>query len=98
MLRPQHPRRNAIMAEQPDLAEMARELKVLQEERAILRMLYTYAHCIDYGRDEEFLDLFTEDTVRTVQRRDGAYLMKWLGRQALADSPHTRAPFNYHKH
>lgn len=85
-----------------DLADLARRLEVLEEERAILRTLYTYAHCIDYGRRDEFLDLFTDDTVRAVQSRDGHLSMELKGKQAVADSPaagmHTHAPDRYHKH
>ncbi len=51
------------------LNEVLDRLRLLEDERAILRTLYLYAHYLDAGRDEDWLDLFTEDAVLDVRRR-----------------------------
>ncbi len=36
-------------------------VRELQDERAIVRTLYQYAHGLDYGPEEAFVDVFTAD-------------------------------------
>ncbi len=74
------------------LEERVREL---EDERAILRTLYTYGHGIDYGLEEQFLDCWTEDAV--LSGRTGP---RW---PAVRPSPRrsgpTRTPRTFfHKH
>jgi 3-phenylpropionate/cinnamic acid dioxygenase small subunit len=51
------------------LNEVLERLCLLEDERAILRALYLYAHYLDSGRDEDWLGLFTDDAVLDVRRR-----------------------------
>ena len=72
---------------------------VLEDERAILRLLHAYGHHLDYGLAEAWLDCFTEDGVFEVQRATppgGLY----RGRDELRGfvSAHTHAPDKWHKH
>ena len=39
------------------------EIGLLLEERAILRALHEYAHAMDYGREEAWVAIFTDDAV-----------------------------------
>jgi 3-phenylpropionate/cinnamic acid dioxygenase small subunit len=83
-----------------ELAEIQERLRIIEDERAILRIMYRYAHCVDYGLEDEFLDLFTDDAVRTAQLKHGAVSVDCKGRAELAVhiGEHTRAPDAYHKH
>ncbi len=56
------------------------ELGILLDERAVLRTLHEYAHAMDYGLEEAWVDLFTPDAVfdvvevvggRRVHREEG---------------------------
>jgi ketosteroid isomerase-like protein len=76
-------------------------LRLLEAERAIVRLLHAYAHAIDYGDEEAWVDCFTEDGVFDVQTRivgDRGYRTE--GRDALRRfiSAHSRAPELFHKH
>jgi hypothetical protein len=70
-------------------------LQRLEDERAILRTLYTYSHGIDYDLEDEWLDCFTEDA-----------RLYWLsqepyeGREAIAAifRAHPHAPASWMKH
>jgi 3-phenylpropionate/cinnamic acid dioxygenase small subunit len=89
--------------------DMATELASLRDEQAVLDTLYRYSHCIDYGREEEWVDCFTDDGVwdsrrspiaaRGVPGRPG---QSWVvqGREQLAKfvASHTRPPQAWHKH
>ncbi len=92
-----------------DLQDLEKRLKVLEDERAILRTMYEYAHAIDYGLKEQFAELFTEDANYQV-------LMRGVPVPDLAGVPHgtqgingrdqilqyvrghTNAPNKWHKH
>jgi hypothetical protein len=59
---------------------MEDELELLLAERAILRALHEYAHAMDYGHEDEWVAVFTDDAVfdvvevvggRRVHREDG---------------------------
>jgi hypothetical protein len=63
-----------------DGGALTEELRTLLEERAILRMLHTYAHAMDYGDEAAWVDCFEPDAVfdvvevvggRRVHREDG---------------------------
>ena len=49
------------MSEESESA--AKELALLLEERAILRLLHRYAHAMDYGDESAWVDVFTADGV-----------------------------------
>ena len=51
------------------LDDVLERLRLLEDERAILRSLHLYAHYLDSGRDDDWLDLFTDDAVLDVRRR-----------------------------
>jgi ketosteroid isomerase-like protein len=82
-------------------------LRALEDERAILRTLYAYGQAIDYGREAEFLDCWTEDARLTYSFQianslgaDGREDMSFTGREEIAGffRRHTHAPERYHKH
>jgi hypothetical protein len=66
--------------------------------------LYAYGAAIDYGREEEFLDCWTETAVLVwtpTPERDVGYVERRLeGRDAIAEAfrGHTHAPAMFHKH
>jgi ketosteroid isomerase-like protein len=82
-------------------------LRALEDERAILQVLYAYGHAIDYGAEEEFLDCWT-DTALVTYNFDVADRhvpserenMRFEGREQIAGffQRHTHAPERYHKH
>jgi hypothetical protein len=85
----------------PDAADLERRLALLEDERAILRRLYAYAHAIDYGDEEGWVNCFAEDGVFDIRTRiEGTPKMVVSGRTELRSfvSRHTRAPELWHKH
>jgi ketosteroid isomerase-like protein len=70
-------------------------LQLLEDERAILDVLYTYGHGFDYNLEREFADCWTEDAQL---RYTG--LPPLSGRAAILEffRVHTHAPDMYHKH
>jgi ketosteroid isomerase-like protein len=63
-----------------DDAALTGELRMLVEERAVLRALHEYAHAMDYGDEAAWVDSFTPDAVfdvvevvggRRVHREEG---------------------------
>lgn len=76
-------------------ATLEARVQRLEDEREILRTLYTYGHAIDYGYEEEFVGCWIEDG-----------LLVWpgvgeiRGREALGVvfRLHTHAPDVVHKH
>jgi ketosteroid isomerase-like protein len=70
-------------------------VRLLEDERAIVRTLTTYGHGLDYDLEAEFVDCWTEDAV-----------LHWpglepiVGRAAIAETfrRHTHAPAYFHKH
>ena len=77
-------------------------LRRLEDERDVLHTLYQYAHTLDYGPEDEFLDCFTDDAVwaqagryarpETARRFEGRHGLILFFRH------HTHAPDVYHKH
>jgi hypothetical protein len=52
--------------------DMEAELRLLLEERAIMRTLNTYSHAMDYGREQDWVHVFTDDGVFDVVSMPGA--------------------------
>jgi ketosteroid isomerase-like protein len=86
--------------------EALARLRVLEEERAILRTLYRYGQSIDYGNTDDFLDCYTDDAVfafhavNPPSASGDRVLRRFVGRAQLAEffAGHTHAPDRYHKH
>jgi hypothetical protein len=82
-------------------AELGVELGgAVADERAILRVLYSYCHAIDYGEEARWLALFTADGIFHVDMPRGLPPLHCAGQQELAAfiSAHPRAPAALHKH
>jgi hypothetical protein len=65
---------------EPDPTRRGQELQLLLDERAVLRTLHEYAHAMDYGREDAWVDAFTPDAVfdvvevvsgKRIHREDG---------------------------
>jgi hypothetical protein len=96
------------------LEALAERLKLLEDERDIRATIERYGHSIDYGREADWVDVFTPNavfTVRLPQVPDGlkdAFPFaevddtgfKLVGSKALAAfaAMHSRPPAAYHKH
>ncbi len=80
--------------------DLIKRLELLEDERAILETLYRYGHCIDYGLEQEWVGLFTEDGIYEIRLRQAGSVIRKEGSQGLAQfiAEHTRAPAKYHKH
>src|SRR4051794_17291952 len=76
----------------------------LEDERDVLSTLYRYGHTIDYGPDDEWVDLFTADGVwdsipnealgpeaKRITARGTAELRSFI-------ATHTHSPVRWHKH
>jgi hypothetical protein len=84
-----------------DRDDLERRLALLEDERAIVRLLHSYGHAIDYGDEEAWANCFAEDGVFDIRTRlEGTPNMKISGRSELRSfvSRHTRAPERWHKH
>jgi hypothetical protein len=83
-------------------------LALLEDERAILRTLYTYGQAIDYDSEDEFLDCWTQDAhlhysfdiANERGSADPREPMEFDGRDEIVGffRSHTHAPARYHKH
>jgi SnoaL-like protein len=84
----------------PGIEELAARLARLEDEREIVSTLYGYGHALDYGREEDWVDCFTEDGVFDVRTRAGEPFARCDGREQLLEFArgHTRPPAAYHKH
>jgi SnoaL-like domain len=73
---------------------------VIADERAILRVLYTYCHAIDYGEEAKWVGLFTSDGIFHVELPRGLPPIHCAGTKELAAfiGAHPRAPAALHKH
>jgi len=69
----------------------------LEDDREILRTLHGYAHAIDYGDVDAWVDCFAEDALFEVR---GRIQYSIRGRAALREfvARHTHAPEAWHKH
>src|SRR5579864_119073 len=72
----------------------------IADEHAILRVLYTYAHAIDYGQEDKWVGLFTPDGIFHVELPGGRPPIHCAGSKELAAfiAAHPRAPAALHKH
>ena len=72
----------------------------IEDERAILRTLYTYCHAIDYGEEAKWIGLFTSDGIFHVEMPRGLPPIHCAGQKSLAAfiGAHPRAPSALHKH
>jgi 3-phenylpropionate/cinnamic acid dioxygenase small subunit len=65
-------------------ASSALRLQELEDERAILQVLYKYCHYLDYGLEEQWMNCFTDDAVWSWTVRDemvqAALLAQGLGK------------------
>ena len=75
--------------------ELEARLDRLEAEREIVRTLHRYAHSIDYGDEEAWLDCFTEDGVFDIRSHHAHQLKRLVsGRDELPGlhrRPHARA-------
>ena len=81
--------------------ELEARVRLLEDERLIVRTLYRYGHAIDYGREEEWLDCFTDDAVWDARMRKAPeQSIRLIGRAQLAEyiASHTRPPTAHHKY
>jgi hypothetical protein len=84
--------------DEKDIQALVARVRQLEDEREIMRSLNQYGHTLDYGREDEFLDCFTEDGAwisSNAQRRRA-----FEGRVGLLQffNNHTHAPEYWHKH
>jgi hypothetical protein len=84
----------------PSIEGIVARLAALEDERAILQTLYRYGHALDYGREQDWVECFTEDGVFEVRSRSGETFVRAEGREQLLAFAvgHTRPPAAYHKH
>ena len=70
------------------------------DERAILRVLFSYCHAIDYGEEARWLALFTAEAIFHVDMPRGLPPIHCAGQKELAAfiGAHPRAPAALHKH
>ena len=80
--------------------ELEQRLELLETERQILDTVNRYGDALDYGRDQEFAELFTRDGVFDVFYANGERLHRDQGREQLARyvAAQDRAPSWYEKH
>ncbi len=85
--------------------ELAAEVRTLRDREAVMEVVHRYAHFIDYARDQEWVELFTEDGAMIVKRRDPALGndLYVRGKKALLEfvtrhSKGAAAPYFYDKH
>lgn len=83
-----------------ELAELKARIARLEDERAVITTLHRFTHYIDYGREPEFVELFTADGVFEVRHRQTGAIARRAGRAELSRyiAGHTRAPRRFHKH
>jgi SnoaL-like domain len=72
----------------------------IADERAILRVLYSYCHAIDYGEETKWVGLFTSNGIFHVELPRGRPPIHCAGQKELAAfiGAHPRAPAALHKH
>jgi hypothetical protein len=81
--------------------DLEARVALLEDERAVLKTLHRYAHSIDYGDEEAWVDCFAEDGVFDIRARLSHQPNRVVtGREELRAfiHGHTRAPELWHKH
>jgi len=98
------------MSKDDDFGGLVSRLQRLEDERAILETLHRYGHCLDYGLEDEWLDLFTDDAlfhfipnteaISAQFERRSRLPTRREGKAALASfaAHHSRPPERLHKH
>jgi hypothetical protein len=83
-----------------DNENLETRLRALEDERAVLRTLHQYAHAIDYGNEDGWVDCFAPDGAFEVRNRTDSSVSRLVGHTELKAfiSTHTRAPDTWHKH
>ncbi len=85
----------------PDIDDLTAQIKLLLDEREILRTLYQYGHSIDYKLEQDYLDCYTADGVFDVRRREGpvqGHREEGQAQLATYIAAHGGAPERWHKH
>src|SRR5438067_10249652 len=87
-----------VMTAEPD--QLERRVAALEDQAAIVDVLYRYGHAIDFGDQEMFADCFTEDAVWEAHNAVNGSVMRNAGRDELRRfvEGHTRPPELFHKH
>lgn len=87
------------------VAALERRVRLLEDERDVLRALYAYGYAIDYGLEDEFAGCWAEHAVlvwgKTEHRELAQFPVRRLeGRPAILEAfrAHTHAPDLFHKH
>jgi ketosteroid isomerase-like protein len=73
---------------------LERRVRELEDERAILDTLYAYAHALDYGDRDEWIDCWTEDAELTWPHTT----FHGVAEITQAYDDHSHAPQSFHKH
>ena len=84
-----------------DVEQLRSRVQLLEDERAILGALHAYGQAIDYGDEQRYLDLWTDDAAFDARgRAPGDVTRVVRGREALADfaARFSRPPEGWHKH
>lgn len=71
------------MRAEPDLFALQKRLQDLEDERDIVRTLYTYGQAYDYSEHERWVDCFTDDASYLVLGPDGSEYVRCQGREEL---------------
>ncbi|ABW12320.1 conserved hypothetical protein [Parafrankia sp. EAN1pec] len=82
-----------------DLRELVARLGRLEDERAIYRLMCRYGEALDYGLDDQLVDLFTPTATWSLCR-GGQVVKSVSGAAALRSwcAGHSRSPADVHKH
>jgi ketosteroid isomerase-like protein len=78
------------------MATIEERLRALEDKRDILRTMYSYAHCLDYGDEAGFMDCWTDDAFLGWAMIPGGLRGKARIREGF--HIHTHAPDAWHKH
>ena len=89
--------------------DIERAVGRLADEREIVEVVYRYAHDLDYGVEDDWIDCFTDDAVwdsrrsplaalGTPDRPGGTRVLRGRAELAQFAAAHTRPPEAYHKH
>jgi ketosteroid isomerase-like protein len=82
-----------------ELEELTSRLQRFEDERSILATMHRYGPALDYGDEQGWASLFTEDGVFAIEGRH-PNPRRIEGRDALVAfaTQHSRAPDRIHKH